>query len=235
MGEMESSFTFLIAFESKLFESPVPEKEREKITETFIKGKQFRALDRYVRAINWYCIQNAIPAWFGVILRQPTNVSWEEPGWSSDTTFCPGVEIHISFERAWVLDKDFLGKSLLNNLETNSVPAEYALEKAKAILLGKEKDARFIPVSVRTDLANQIVTSFSASKTPNAPWTEELLFGPDPKPEDVRSGKAPIPPKSEIVLATTLLERIPEMKRITRTLMRIARPYDPASFFPASV
>lgn len=229
----ETPFSFQIPFPGLVLDEPADDETRLKMYSDFLTSRPMRALQRYIARINWECIKSAVPAFFQVNHIESANQRWTQPGWDGDRIFCPAVAIRVGFSRTWLSSSEYKARSLLTG-EGSLIPAEYDFERAKAGFLG---DAEVVYIRIPLDMttAFQILSSYSRVKTPNAGWAEELLFGKDPTPADVRSGKALIPPKAEIVAVTSLLEKVPEMKRIIRTLLRIARPYDHASFLPTSL
>lgn len=224
-------FSFHLSFDGKIFDYPVLIEDRGAATAEFTNSKQMRALKRYITLINWGCIKASIPAFFRVRLASPPGHDWMENCWDDDRIFSPGARIDVEFVRAWLSDPKYTAISLVTG-STSSIPAEYDLEEARKRLFTVENGGLTLR-PLPGEAAFQLVTSTGRRVAPTAAWTEALLFSKEGNSDDIQSGKAPIPPKAEVVLLTTLLEKIPEMKRIIRTLMRIAKPYDHASFLPA--
>lgn len=226
-------FRFEIQFQGKVFDHAVPVEARTIIDEQFKKSKQIRALKRYVARINLDCVRMAVPAFFSVDYSPPQGRRWDRPGWEGDRIFCPNVVVQVQFVKTWLTDMRYNASSLLIGNNCSTIPAEYDLERAAEGFRGNNS-VLFLRTNFNEQLAFQITTP-AGPKIASAAWVNELLSGTNPTPEDIRSGKALIPPKAELVSVTTLLEKVPEMKRIIRTLMRIARPYDHASFCPTDL
>jgi hypothetical protein len=64
-------------------------------------------------------------------------------------------------------------------------------------------------------------------------WIAALLNEEPVNVVDVVNGVVPVPPSAEVVTAETQLLYLEDLKKITRTLMRMTNPYDHISFLPA--
>jgi hypothetical protein len=235
VGQSDSHpFCFEIAFEGKVFTEAVDADTRKHLSDSFEKSKEIRALKRYLARINLQCVKEAIPVFLTSASREPLGRNWTEPDWEGDRIFCPGIVIRTEFCKTWLTNYDYNATSLIDGSNLGRIPAEYDLERAAMGFRGNA-DVEFLRREMNLEVAFQVISGTHYPVTVPTAWTKEMIFGTDPNPEDVRSGKAPIPPKAEVVMVTTLLERIPEMKRIISTLMRIARPYDHASFLPTDL
>lgn len=229
--ENDQPFQFVIEFDRKIFDVPPTPEERKVIEEEFRKSKRTETLKRYISLINWESVKVALPVEFHIDL---------EYHWFTDQIFTPRVIISMGFGRAWISSESYKARSLLNPKFRPStgtyIPAEYDLVKARSELQyrGKQIDLYRHPLDITFGIGIESM-GLHSSRAITDEWINELLFGTDPTPEDVQSGKAPIPPKAEMVVLTKFLAHVPEMKRIVRTLMRIAKPYDPLSFLPVSL
>lgn len=185
------------------------------------KHPQYRALTKYVRKIDWACIEKGIPVRFRLIHRSNSNTG---EGYS----FLACIQVTVE---ATYLSSNYNVTSLLGEKAFSMLPAIHDLAEAKRVFYGKGT-AHFHsrPFSVTQfflPLGKNAATIY-----PTSAWIEALMSGERGTDKDIRTGKAPLPPGSEIVSLLPVFEHFGEMKKIIKTLMRTAKPYDRISFLP---
>lgn len=190
------------------------------------QSRKFRALSRYVRMLDWQAIKQGLSVRFSIGMSDKAN--------NENNVMTYFAVIKVKLATTYLSGSKYSPRSLLGDQAFATLPAVFDLETARALFEGKEVGNT--KLEVRPFLGYHFYQPLGRTENipPTTQWINDLVKNIRGTDEEIRSGKAPIPPAFEVITLLPLVDRMDDLKKIVRNILRIARPYDNISFLPTA-